>query len=497
MSHIVSLRSASLRALRSNSTAAAAVVAGTKCTAYPHRSSLYQQQYSSSTLSSASTRFVSTENNKFTNRRLSDQTLIDSSNGGVYALTRRLHTSPILFDSVTVSTPSFPESVKDGTIRFLKKVGDKISADETIAEIETDKTNLSVNSPQGGVIEELLVADGDNVTSGAVVAKVNTAGGGVHPQSAKKERAASEKADAEKAKEESSKKSSDTSGAAPTKTPSVPSTPKGPQRETSTSQISVTPAKQQQQQQQAPSSGGGDPNKISGTRSETRVKMTRMRLRIAERLKEAQNTCAMLTTFNEIDMSNIVEFRKKYADQFLKRHNMKLGFMSAFVKASACALVDNPIVNAVIDGNEIVYRDYVDISVAVAAPKGLVVPVIRNVERMNYAEIERTIGEYGEKAKKGSLAIEDMDGGTFTISNGGVFGSLFGTPIINPPQSAILGMHGIFDRPVAINGKVEIRPMMFVALTYDHRILDGRDAVLFLRKIKQYVEDSRSIFLEL
>jgi len=171
--------------------------------------------------------------------------------------------------------------------------------------------------------------------------------------------------------------------------------------------------------------------------------------------------------------------------------------MSAFVKASACALVDNPIVNAVIDGNETVYRDYVDISVAVAAPKGLVVPVLRNVEKMNYADIERTISEFGEKAKKGSLSIEDMDGGTFTISNGGVFGSLFGTPIINPPQSAILGMHGIFDRPVAINGKIEIRPMMYVALTYDHRILDGRDAVLFLRKIKQYVEDSRSIFLDL
>ncbi|CAF1364371.1 unnamed protein product, partial [Rotaria sordida] len=301
-----------------------------------------------------------------------------------------------------------------------------------------------------------------------------------------------DKADSVKTKEPS-KVSADTSGPAPKTTPSVPAVPKGPQRETPTSQISVTPAKSQQ----APSGSGIDPNKISGTRSETRVKMSRMRLKIAERLKEAQNTCAMLTTFNEIDMSNIVEFRKKFGDQFLKRHNIKLGFMSAFVKASACALVDNPIVNAVIDGNEIVYRDYVDISVAVAAPKGLVVPVIRNVEKMNYAEIERTINEYGEKAKKGSLAIEDMDGGTFTISNGGVFGSLFGTPIINPPQSAILGMHGVFDRPVVVGGKIEIRPMMYVALTYDHRILDGRDAVLFLRKIKQYIEDSRSIFLEL
>jgi len=499
MSHIVSLRSASLRALRSTSTASSAVVAASKYATYPHRSATQQQQYSFSTLSSSPTRILSGDSQ----RALSDQTFaVDSSNGGVYALVRRLHTSPVLFDSVSVSTPSFPESVKDGTIRFLKKVGDKVAADETIAEIETDKTNLSVNATQGGVIESLVVNDGDNVTSGAVVAKINTSGGGDggKPAAAAQEAKgkSTDQAAADKPKEEPAKKSADTSGSAPSKTPSVPATPKGPQRETPTSQISVTPAKQQQsQQQQAAGSSGTDPNRISGTRSETRVKMSRMRLKIAERLKEAQNTCAMLTTFNEIDMSNIVEFRKKYADQFLKRHNMKLGFMSAFVKASACALVDNPIVNAVIDGNEIVYRDYVDISVAVAAPKGLVVPVLRNVERMNYMEIERTIGEYGEKAKKGSLAIEDMDGGTFTISNGGVFGSLFGTPIINPPQSAILGMHGIFDRPVAVNGKIEIRPMMYVALTYDHRILDGRDAVLFLRKIKQYVEDSRSIFLNL
>jgi len=330
------------------------------------------------------------------------------------------------------------------------------------------------------------------VTSGAQVARLNTSGTGTKPTSATSEEGKgklTDKVDAEKPKP------ADTSGPAPSKTPSVPATPKGPQRETPTSQISVTPAKQPHPQ--AASVSGIDPHKITGTRSETRVKMSRMRLKIAERLKEAQNTCAMLTTFNEIDMSNIIEFRKRYGEQFLKRHNMKLGFMSAFVKASACALVDNPIVNAVIDGNEIVYRDYVDISVAVAAPKGLVVPVLRNVEKMTYADIERTISEFGEKAKKGTLSIEDMDGGTFTISNGGVFGSLFGTPIINPPQSAILGMHATFDRPVAVNGKVEIRPMMFVALTYDHRILDGRDAVLFLRKIKQYVEDSRTIFLDL
>lgn len=225
--------------------------------------------------------------------------------------------------------------------------------------------------------------------------------------------------------------------------------------------------------------------------------MNRMRLRIAQRLKDAQNTCAMLTTFNEIDMSNVMEMRGKYKDAFLKKYGLKLGFMSAFVKASAFALQDQPVVNAVIDDTDIVYRDYIDISVAVATPKGLVVPVLRNVEQMNYADIEKTITELGVKARDGRLAIEDMDGGTFTISNGGVFGSMFGTPIINQPQSAILGMHGIFERPVAINGKVEIRPMMYVALTYDHKLIDGREAVTFLRKIKSAVEDPRTILLDL
>uniref|UniRef100_A0A3B3TVA2 Dihydrolipoyllysine-residue succinyltransferase component of 2-oxoglutarate dehydrogenase complex, mitochondrial n=2 Tax=Poecilia latipinna TaxID=48699 RepID=A0A3B3TVA2_9TELE len=227
--------------------------------------------------------------------------------------------------------------------------------------------------------------------------------------------------------------------------------------------------------------------------------MSRMRLRIAERLKEAQNTCAMLTTFNEIDMSNIKEMRKLYKEAFLTKHNVKLGFMSAFAKAASHALMDQPAVNAVIDEatKEIIYRDYVDISIAVATPKGLVVPVLRNVESMNYAEIEKTINALGEKARKNELAVEDMDGGTFTISNGGVFGSLFGTPIINPPQSAILGMHGVFDTPVAINGQVEVRPMMHVALTYDHRLIDGREAVTFLRKIKAAVEDPRLLLLDM
>merc|ERR1712158_40635 len=241
-----------------------------------------------------------------------------------------------------------------------------------------------------------------------------------------------------------------------------------------------------------------DPTKeIAGTRSEHRVKMNRMRLKIASRLKEAQNTNAMLTTFNELDMSNIMQLRKENQDAFVKRHGIKMGFMSAFVKASAYALTKQPTVNAVIDGQETVYRDFVDISVAVATPKGLVVPVLRNVERMNYADVEKGIAELGKKAKNNQISIEDMDGGTFTISNGGVFGSLFGTPIINPPQSAILGMHGTFERPVVRNGQVTIRPMMYIALTYDHRLIDGREAVTFLRSIKRAVEDPRVMFLDL
>uniref|UniRef100_A0A671PAL3 Dihydrolipoyllysine-residue succinyltransferase component of 2-oxoglutarate dehydrogenase complex, mitochondrial n=2 Tax=Sinocyclocheilus anshuiensis TaxID=1608454 RepID=A0A671PAL3_9TELE len=249
----------------------------------------------------------------------------------------------------------------------------------------------------------------------------------------------------------------------------------------------------------APAAAADTDAGAKAARSEHRVKMNRMRQRIAQRLKEAQNTCAMLTTFNEVDMSNITEMRKQYKDAFLKKHGIKLGFMSVFVKAAAYALTDQPAVNAVIDDTtkEIVYRDYVDISVAVATPKGLVVPVIRGVEGMNFTDIEKAINELGEKARKNELAVEDMDGGTFTISNGGVFGSMFGTPIINPPQSAILGMHGIFDRPVAIAGKVEIRPMMYVALTYDHRLIDGREAVTFLRKIKSVVEDPRVLLLDM
>ncbi|XP_045917256.1 dihydrolipoyllysine-residue succinyltransferase component of 2-oxoglutarate dehydrogenase complex, mitochondrial-like [Micropterus dolomieu] len=371
---------------------------------------------------------------------------------------------------ITVKTPAFAESVTEGDVRWEKAVGDSVTEDEVVCEIETDKTSVQVPSPAAGVIEELLVPDGGKVEGGTPLFKLRKGA-----------------AAAKTAPSPAAEAAAPPPPPASATTAAPPEPPVPPQAAPAKSVSAVKPT------------AAAPAPPAAGVRGENRVKMNRMRLRIAQRLKEAQNTCAMLTTFNEVDMSNIQGMRTVHKDAFLKKHNIKLGFMSAFVKAAAHALTDQPAVNAVIDDStkEIVYRDYVDISVAVATPKGLVVPVIRNVETMNFTDIEKAINALGEKARKNELAVEDMDGGTFTISNGGVFGSLFGTPIINPPQSAILGMHGIFDRPVAINGKVEIRPMMYVALTYDHRLIDGREAVTFLRKIKAVVEDPRVLLLDM
>uniref|UniRef100_A0A3Q1ARP4 Dihydrolipoyllysine-residue succinyltransferase component of 2-oxoglutarate dehydrogenase complex, mitochondrial n=1 Tax=Amphiprion ocellaris TaxID=80972 RepID=A0A3Q1ARP4_AMPOC len=402
-------------------------------------------------------------------------------------------TSVAYNEVVTVKTPAFAESVTEGDVRWEKAVGDTVSEDEVVCEIETDKTSVQVPSPAAGVIEELLVPDGGKVEGGTPLFKLRKGAG------------APKAAEAPKAEAQAAAATPPPSAAPPPPPPPPPSAvgpipttmppvPPVPAHAMDTKPVSAIKPTAAPTAPAAAAEGGA-----KAARTESRVKMNRMRLRIAQRLKEAQNTCAMLTTFNEVDMSNITEMRKSYKDAFLKKHNIKLGFMSAFVKAAAYALSDQPAVNAVIDDTtkEIVYRDYVDISVAVATPKGLVVPIIRNVEGMNFADIEKAINLLGEKARKNELAVEDMDGGTFTISNGGVFGSMFGTPIINPPQSAILGMHGIFDRPVAVGGKVEIRPMMYVALTYDHRLIDGREAVTFLRKIKSVVEDPRVLLLDM
>jgi len=401
-------------------------------------------------------------------------------NGAIRAA--MFHTTATRLDEVkTVKCPPFAESITEGDVKWEVEVGDSVSEDQVVAEIETDKTTVPVPSPAAGVITELLISDGERVEAGSDLFKLQLGGGGA---AAPKAAAPAPPPEAPAVPAAPAPAAAAPAPAAiPTTPPPIPPLPTKPI--SVTPQSAVTPVK------------AVDPGIIGGSRAESRVKMNRMRLRIASRLKDAQNTCAMLTTFNEIDMSNIIELRNTYKDPFQKKHGIKLGFMSAFLKASAYALQDQPVVNGVIDGNEIVYRDFIDISVAVASPKGLVVPVIRNVEKMNYVDIERTLVELGEKAKKGDLAIEDMDGGTFTVSNGGVFGSLMGTPIINPPQSAILGMHATFQRPVAVGGKVEIRPMMYVALTYDHRLIDGKEAVTFLKKIKSAVEDPRIIFLDI
>ncbi|XP_065919265.1 dihydrolipoyllysine-residue succinyltransferase component of 2-oxoglutarate dehydrogenase complex, mitochondrial-like [Dysidea avara] len=389
---------------------------------------------------------------------------------------------------VVLKTPSFAESISEGDVKWQKDVGDTVQVDEDVAEIETDKTAIPVPSPVTGVIEELLVPDGETVVAGTELCKIKItdkvdatpAAKDAPPVATETPPVATVTATPV---QQQATGTTDMSGPPPVSMPSIPPLPTQP--------MGHAPA--------APTPPAGPVKPVVGgmaTREEHRVKMSRMRQRIAERLKDAQNTNAMLTTFNEVDMSAVIEMRQKHKETFLKKHGVKLGFMSPFVKAACFALQDQPIVNAVIDGSDIVYRDYVDISCAVATPKGLVVPVLRNVETMSFADIEKELNSLAAKAREGTLAIEEMDGGTFTVSNGGVYGSMFGTPIINPPQSAILGMHATADRPVAINGKVEIRPMMYIALTYDHRLIDGRDAVTFLKKIKSAVEDPRVILID-
>ncbi|XP_052895040.1 dihydrolipoyllysine-residue succinyltransferase component of 2-oxoglutarate dehydrogenase complex, mitochondrial [Anopheles moucheti] len=409
---------------------------------------------------------------------------------------RTIFTSARMLSSEIVKVPPFADSVSEGDVKFEKKVGDAVAADEVVMEIETDKTTVGVPAPGHGVIEEIYVADGDTVKAGQQLFKMKITGEA--PKSAAKP--ADAPAPAAAAPPPPPPPPPPVAAAAPPPPPPPPAAgaPPPPPPPKPAAPISRMPVAAIRHAQAIEAATVKVPpadytKEITGTRTEQRVKMTRMRLKIASRLKEAQNTNAMLTTFNEIDMSFIMDFRKQHLEAFVKKYGMKLGFMSAFCKAAAYALQDQPVVNAVIEENEIIYRDYVDISVAVASPKGLVVPVLRNVEGMNYADIELSIAGLADKAKKGTLAVEDMDGGTFTISNGGVFGSLLGTPIINPPQSAILGMHGIFERPIAVKGQVVIRPMMYVALTYDHRLIDGREAVTFLRKVKAAVEDPRIV----
>ncbi|KAF8342872.1 uncharacterized protein EI90DRAFT_2964702 [Cantharellus anzutake] len=396
------------------------------------------------------------------------------------------HSSRYALGIETVKVPNVAESITEGTLKaWTKKVGEYVEADEEVATIETDKVDVSVNAPFAGKIVELFANEEDTVAVGADLFRIEEGAEG-EPSSAPKETEEKE----EQPKEGSAAPPPSKEDSKPEKKESAPPPPPQPKAESK-----PAPAPKQEIKPLDVRPATGAPTTGPGSRNETRVKMNRMRLRIAERLKESQNAAAFLTTFNEIDMTSLKEFRSLYKDEVLKNSGVKLGYMSAFAKASSLALKEIPSANAYIEADQIVYHDYVDLSVAVATPKGLVTPVVRNLESMNFVEIEQAISNLGKKARDGLLSLEDMAGGTFTISNGGVFGSLYGTPIINLPQSAVLGMHAIVDRPVAVNGKVEIRPIMVVALTYDHRLLDGREAVTFLVRVKQYIEDPRKMLL--
>ncbi|XP_058210983.1 dihydrolipoyllysine-residue succinyltransferase component of 2-oxoglutarate dehydrogenase complex 1, mitochondrial-like [Rhododendron vialii] len=380
-------------------------------------------------------------------------------------------------DVVDAVVPFMGESISDGTLaKFLKNPGDRVEVDEPIAQIETDKVTIDVASPEAGVIQKFVAKEGDTVEPGTKIAVISKSGEGVAhvaPSEKTSDKAASQPPPpADKSDEGKPKPKVESASALekPKKATSPPPPP--PKRSATEPQL---PPKER----------------------ERRVPMTRLRKRVATRLKDSQNTFALLTTFNEVDMTNLMKLRSDYKDAFLEKHGVKLGLMSGFVKAAVSGLQNQPIINAVIDGDDIIYRDYIDISIAVGTPKGLVVPVIRNAEKMNFAEIEKEINTLAKKASNGTISIDEMAGGSFTISNGGVYGSLLSTPIINPPQSAILGMHTIVSRPMVVGGTIVPRPMMYIALTYDHRLIDGREAVFFLRRIKDVVEDPRRLLLDI
>ena len=385
-----------------------------------------------------------------------------------------------------IKAPAFPESVSEGTIAALhKQVGESFAQDELLIEVETDKIVLEVAAPFAGTVDKLLVAEGDVVSSQQILAEISAGGEATAKPSAEPQPASAPEAtdsgssvkSSPAARRLASEQDIDLSKVASSQKSGVITKQDVAQAQTSASSASSAAITENLQQG-------------SANRPEERVPMSRLRQSIAKRLVQAQQTAAMLTTFNEINMQPVMSLRAKYKDEFERTHGgVRLGFMSFFVKAATEALKRYPAVNASIDGNEIVYHGYQDIGVAVSSDRGLVVPVLRSAESMSLAEIEAQIRDYGAKAQSNKLSIEQMQGGTFTISNGGVFGSLLSTPILNPPQTAILGMHKIQERPVAEDGQVVIRPMMYLALSYDHRMIDGKEAVQFLVAIKNYIED--------
>ncbi|QUM72335.1 2-oxoglutarate dehydrogenase complex dihydrolipoyllysine-residue succinyltransferase [Sphingopyxis granuli] len=406
--------------------------------------------------------------------------------------------------STEVKVPTLGESVTEATVgEWLKQPGDAVAVDEPIASLETDKVAVEVPSPVAGVMGQQVAAVGDTVAVGAVIATIE-AGSGKAPAAAP---APAAKAEAAAPAATTSDNAVDT---VTTMSPAVrrlvlehgvdPTKIKGTGKDGRLTKEDVLAAANAAPEAAPAAAAPAAPAPAAGGapgRREERVKMTRMRQTIAKRLKSAQETAAMLTTFNDCDMSAVMATRERYRDSFEKKHGVRLGFMSFFTKAVALAAHDIPAVNGRIEGDEIVYHDYLDVSVAVSAPNGLVVPVVRNAESLSFAEIEKAIADLGKRAKDGTLTMADMTGGTFTISNGGVFGGLMSTPIINPPQSAVLGLHRIEDRPVVRNGEIVVRPMMYLALSYDHRLVDGREAVTFLKTIKEAIEDPTRLLIDL
>ena len=410
-----------------------------------------------------------------------------------------------------VKVPVLGESVSEATIgQWLKQPGEAVARDEPIASLETDKVAIEVPAPEAGTMGAHLAKEGETVTVGAVIATIEAGEAAVAATPAPAPVAAAAAAPA-----------AETAVLSPSVRRAVlehgidPATVKGTGKDGRITKEDVVAAAQAKQSPPEPAvSAPADPShpaasaptsaqpepvegRAPGTRNEERVKMTRLRQTIARRLKEAQETAALLTTFNDCDMSAVIAARDKYKDLFEKKHGVRLGFMGFFSKAACLALKDIPSINARIEGDEIVYHDYVDISVAVSAPNGLVTPVVRDADGLSFAGIEKAIAEFGKRAKEGKLTLDDMKGGTFTISNGGVFGSLMSTPIINPPQSAVLGLHRIEERAVVRDGQIVARPMMYLALSYDHRLIDGREAVTALKIIKEAIEDPTRLLIDL
>ncbi|MBP6562231.1 MAG: 2-oxoglutarate dehydrogenase complex dihydrolipoyllysine-residue succinyltransferase [Neisseriaceae bacterium] len=394
---------------------------------------------------------------------------------------------------IEVNVPVLPESVSEATLMtWNKKVGEFVERDENIIDLETDKVVLELPAPQAGVLVEIIEQDGATVVSGQLLARIDTA--------AKASDAAPAAATAEAAPAAVAAGSAAVAMPAAAKMAAEKgvdlSSVQGSGRDGRVLKEDVQNAGAAPAKAAAPAAAAVAPVAL-GERTEQRVPMSRLRQRVAERLLQSQHENAILTTFNEVNMKPIMDLRNKYKDQFMKEHGVKLGFMSFFVKAAVAALKKFPLVNASIDGNDIVYHGYFDIGIAVGSPRGLVVPILRNADQMSLADIERQISVFAGKAKDGKLALEDLTGGTFSITNGGTFGSMMSTPIINPPQSAILGMHATKDRAMVENGEVVVRPMMYLALSYDHRIIDGREAVLALVTIKDLLEDPARLILDL